>query len=1218
MKRKSILVRRVISGLLCAALALSLVGCKKDISANNSSSSSAETSHTAVNSGEAIPDVDNAIQQVAKLGEDYGYENALSELTEKNTTTVDGDTYYRLQQNYQGIPVYGRTVVCAIDRDGNVTSITGNVQDIDQNINLTPSITSEQAQESIRAYVTEELEQADTDITISEPITCIYNGSKLAYVYTIIMDSRFFETHEVFVGAHDASILEWNTYAASFVTNQDILEEADVNCEFDESHNLRLADIGRNHSVHYLDLKTSQEYPMVEDVVGNSGFLATAVPDQNASGETHALAHLAQISDFYADVLGRQSYNNQEAPVYLFSCDADLLADQGKSLAYPEYGVIMLGAPVNRFSEHLGKALDLVAHEYAHLVFQTEVGLSQDLDVTSVNEGIADIFGNLIELYVDSEQDPSWPLAEDAGDIKYNMADPITMESYGNEEHNNAQILSHSAYLMWNGIDNDDSKKLTVQQLAELWYRAVLMMPSDCDFATCRELVEIAGRNMDMTAAQLNCIAEAFNTVGIENGDSVLIGTENTYLQIFGINNEPYNNYTLYIAPTETTALPNTPELNTVIERSVDTRIVTTTDPQLLNLGEGSYAIAFVDNADSQKYEVWSLWVNGEQTKKTLSISTDFGVLETETKQLSQAIEYDADGEVKAVHDFEYTSEGLLSSVVSTNYYSGGSQYEDITTFTYNENGQLLSSSSQYEGKKYTYDEKGLKVAANLGYGQGVYTYNDSGQMTRSVEQYDSGTYTTEYSYDANGLRIQAKEHFSSSWGQGDTETTFYYTYDSNGSLMEESYTAQDGPNNSSQKHRITHNYDYEPFDIMTYYTNDEATQIFAVLRDSNGEWLYGVSNYNQAIDVNTIQYVGDEDGYLTKLVYSGTSTVSLEFFYDETESVDINEDDHTNIADDSYDTLYSAFQNACPDSALCFHYDDFDADGTYEAFGITGVDGAGLASDVEIYYIASNGTVELVSKNIDLYGYCMELLDANGTKFLIWSQNAGGSGSSAYLFGVKNGTAYQPKVSGTYDSFYYDENADSFIGTTSHFSGNGHEYTPSYYEYDVNTGEFIPVASANLIGNEKSAYYAYRDLIISKDYENSISDPGGDNVEDFLSFNFALKDVDQDGTQELILDAMNSQGWGNDLVFAYDDTSGKTKYLGFVYTWYPVSYSKSNMALYYVESRPMGGEFSYMRVTVDGDKLYNDYSYYSSNEDVEELDWMSAEEMCAYLESAS
>lgn len=847
MRNKKILCyRQIIALALSLVMLISLAGCKKEDS-------------PLIDQPMNVVDANDAITKLAEAEADYGYENALSELTEKSTSTINGDSYYRLQQNYQGIPVYGSTVVCATDGDGNVTSITGNVQDIDQNINLTPSITSEQAHESIRAYVTEVLEQADTDITISEPITCIYNGSELAYVYTITMDGSFFETHEVLVGAHDASILEWNTYAASFDTNQDVLEAADVNCEFDDSHNLRLADPSRNHSVHYLDLKTSQEYPMVEDVVGNSDFLATADPDQTASGETHALAHLAQISDFYADVLGRQSYNNQEAPVYLFSCDADLLADQGKSLACPEYGVIMLGAPVNRFSEHLGKAMDLIAHEYAHLVFQTEVGLSQDLDVTSVNEGIADIFGNLIELYVDGEQDPSWPLAEDAGYNKYNMADPMTMDSYGNEEHDNAQILSHSAYLMWNGIDNDGSKKLTVQQLAELWYRAVLMMPSNCNFNDCRQLVELAATSMELSTDQIECVSEAFDTVGItgtakESFIALYDLALDSTLSVYGGNGALYDNYTLTITGNTTIYGPVVEKVNSSYNR---TRTITSAEPCELNLPQGIYEFTISDNANPSATSKFTVCVQNNDGDANLDVFTNFGSTAVKGTiseiKVVNGVETNVPVTNAVVKVYSHTLESIVETIDMSETEGFFEVFLPVGNYSFAVEAEgYISSTTSFEvtADQSEYLEIVLKadtqkqLSAVVTYQDGKkseeyhFTYNDLGQVIGLVAyRYEDGTavkwYTQNYEYDGNGNPILTK-HIGS---RGSVQIYQYqYDYDSEGRITGystiEYYEDTPGPSD-------TYIFSYDDQGRVIERRNEYGSSVEEFSYDDSGNTIY-------------------------------------------------------------------------------------------------------------------------------------------------------------------------------------------------------------------------------------------------------------------------------------------------------------------------------------------------------------------------------------------
>lgn len=92
------------------------------------------------NNNVTISNAEEAISHAKKLGEEYGYENAMNELTEKNTSSIDGDNYYRLQQNYHGVPVYGKTIVYSTDSKGNILTVTGNVDDISGLTTVSPSV----------------------------------------------------------------------------------------------------------------------------------------------------------------------------------------------------------------------------------------------------------------------------------------------------------------------------------------------------------------------------------------------------------------------------------------------------------------------------------------------------------------------------------------------------------------------------------------------------------------------------------------------------------------------------------------------------------------------------------------------------------------------------------------------------------------------------------------------------------------------------------------------------------------------------------------------------------------------------------------------------------------------------------------------------------------------------------------------------------------------
>ena len=59
---------------------------------------------------------EQAITHLQEQSTSLGFDNALDELDEKNTTQIGGDTYIRLQQYYEGIPVYGKTIVYTANR----------------------------------------------------------------------------------------------------------------------------------------------------------------------------------------------------------------------------------------------------------------------------------------------------------------------------------------------------------------------------------------------------------------------------------------------------------------------------------------------------------------------------------------------------------------------------------------------------------------------------------------------------------------------------------------------------------------------------------------------------------------------------------------------------------------------------------------------------------------------------------------------------------------------------------------------------------------------------------------------------------------------------------------------------------------------------------------------------------------------------------------------
>lgn len=497
------------------------------------------------------PKVHNAQEAAAYLAEkaeDLGYANALSELTEVYSQNVDGDSYYRLQQNYHGVPVYGRTVVYSADEDGNQLSITQNVQDIPEGLKLTPTVTKEQVLASLTSHFGEEV----TEVSLCDGDLLIYAGAN-----DTALSYRFrFDSVEVLVDAHSGDILSarqtmrsdtgWAILAGSSQTFHALTEEDGTFVMKDTDENIYVYDTGGKTfwAIGYYEFLVNTYKQLL-----HKNLILVKSPDRifgdatdnipNSYTATEALAILRNIRGFWRDAmhapelpydmvlvvndnLGAHDTNNAAGGLaFVPGWDPGLLPEtrawnQGNKVA-----LITLGKAK---SSILQDNIDTIGHEYSHVMTYTYVDWmgSSSYENGALNEAFSDIFGELTECYLDESMIPDWQ----HGTFR-NIADPqsegypahVTHSNSSGEDsaHGYSTVISHAAYLMWSEDPAKDKTKLSTMELAELWYRAMLKMPADANFGTCRNVVEKAAQDMGLTKDQIDGIRNAFSQAGIVN-----------------------------------------------------------------------------------------------------------------------------------------------------------------------------------------------------------------------------------------------------------------------------------------------------------------------------------------------------------------------------------------------------------------------------------------------------------------------------------------------------------------------------------------------------------------------------------------------------------------------------------------------------------------------------------------------------------------------------
>lgn len=164
-------------------------------------------------------------------------------------------------------------------------------------------------------------------------------------------------------------------------------------------------------------------------------------------------------------------------------------------------------------------------------------------------------------------------------------------------------------------------------------------------------------------------------------------------------------------------------------------------------------------------------------------------------------------------------------------------------------------------------------------------------------------------------------------------------------------------------------------------------------------------------------------------------------------------------------DAMKKALKEKIGDEVMVYFVcDDFDADGAEEGFGITGINNDWSLENVKVYAINKDKQVTCVAEMEELYGYggtylkspdinSYIIMEVSGKKFL---SLGGMEGQEIFLYGIRTGDVYQPKVSGQHSNFYKSE--DGVFYAEPHEGGPG--YYKDAYEFDAKTGEFVCIES--------------------------------------------------------------------------------------------------------------------------------------------------------------
>lgn len=421
----------------------------------------------------------------------FGLENQHAEL---QLLSVEQDQlgfrHFKYQQMHSGLPVFGQQLVVH-SKDDQVTSVGGRI---------TPNIVD--AQPTLQA---DEATRRALSATRTSGIAAAGSESQLRAVgaqqlgwYTL-QDGTPKLAYEVIVGAHADQ--RWQMYVDA--TSGDVLDKWSL-----------------VHSVLNRETVDSKTGKVRKEADGPTGDAVLDEAHDNAKG----------VYDFYQSKFGRDSIDNRGMKlksVVHYGNKYNNAFWNGSNMTYGDGDGV-------RFLPLISP--DVVGHEMTHGVTERTAGLRYQRQSGALNESWSDVFGNLIEKWMEREKgspesDPTWLIGEAiftpgvAGDGLRSMSKPGSgydkdpqpghMKDYKETSSDNGGVHINS------GIPNKAAYEVAMaigqDKLSDVWYRTLTTyMTSSSQFSdaanfTVQSAIDLYG----LGSVEARAVAKAWESVGL-------------------------------------------------------------------------------------------------------------------------------------------------------------------------------------------------------------------------------------------------------------------------------------------------------------------------------------------------------------------------------------------------------------------------------------------------------------------------------------------------------------------------------------------------------------------------------------------------------------------------------------------------------------------------------------------------------------------------------
>jgi len=486
-----------------------------------------------------------ALGTFTRLPEFLGLRNAESELRPLGQQTDHlGMTHVRFQQTYRGHDVWARDLYCHFTPDSRMNLINGRWAPTPVQLDgVNPSLGAPAAIEAVRTHFADRTQIETSDTTL---VVYIDSDQTPHWAWMVRTSLGPTEGYDVFIDAVTGGYL----HQVSFVYSDGPVVGSGVDL-FGQTRTVNAYQVG---SWYYMINTTKPMFSLAKSQLPNDPWGAIQIWDKlglsdpywyyvrssnpNSWGDAavSAARNLSFIYDYFQTLHGRNCFDDSGSTLPVVVNDP-MVNSVGNNATWSQ-GVIRLGIG-GTITYNWAGTLDLTAHEFTHGVVEYSAGLVYNSQPGALSESFADIFGVLVEHFVEGASS-DWLLGEDimkppmSGVALRDMQDPgsalvcgtdycpkqpATMSFYDTTSsddggvHINSGIPNHAFYLIANsvGLGKADS----------IYYRCLTTgkLPRNAKFIDLRRgILQSASELYDGNSAIANAIALAFDAVEIFDG----------------------------------------------------------------------------------------------------------------------------------------------------------------------------------------------------------------------------------------------------------------------------------------------------------------------------------------------------------------------------------------------------------------------------------------------------------------------------------------------------------------------------------------------------------------------------------------------------------------------------------------------------------------------------------------------------------------------------